>query len=255
MKIKTLLFLSALGIAPAFADTNSVAVNYQQGTGKTITGAYDGATTWANPDANSGTGSANATTFQGVSTWFQAGDYWSGTTNPSADVIYRSDFSVGTAINSTLTANTGGITGSWAGMIAVSGLSQWMTANNYSGYTITLYYASRNAVVISDLGHVYSGVTYSDASTLSGKTADYQFSTPAGGWTSGSNYYGKSISSTLTADNLLIAFGLTSGSIQGGVAGMKIDGISAVPEPSAYGLLGAGALVAVTFVRRRRRAA
>jgi hypothetical protein len=47
--------------------------------------------------------------------------------------------------------------------------------------------------------------------------------------------------------------GLNSQLVIGGGNGLVFDNVSVVPEPSTYGLIGAGALAGVAFVRRRRR--
>lgn len=64
------------------------------------------------------------------------------------------------------------------------------------------------------------------------------------------------ISAAFTADSAKAAFTCQNFNSTGVTQGAQINAIQilAVPEPSTYGLMGAGALAAVTAVRRRRKA-
>jgi hypothetical protein len=139
-----------------------------------------------------------------------------------------------------------------------------LTAADYGAYSLTLDLGWRTNTTGADAILRFSLVNLSEGNAVLGFT-DF---TLLKGATVNNSY-------TLRNDNLAlnIAYDNTAGNLVGDNIGLKISRIdvddsttdndtvvwmdnlsmTAVPEPSTYGLIGAGALAAVAFVRRRRK--
>ena len=119
-------------------------------------------------------------------------------------------------------------------------LGTWMTANNFTSYTVTVLYGgsdvdNRNAMLAAS-GTTINGTT--DTITLK------QYESSNGRWS------GTGSALSLSSSSLAIeksALATTNNQHQGGIAAVLIQG---VPEPSAALLGGLGALV---LLRRRQR--
>lgn len=146
-----------------------------------------------------------------------------------------------------------------------------LTADTYGAYTLTLDLGWRNdrisgGAATGNATLLFELVNLTDSSVLASDTYTLlQRSTP--------------LFNVYTLDNPALQIALnydnTSGAIAGNTVGLRISridadntavngdstlwmdnlSITAVPEPSAYGLLGAGALASAAFLRRRRKVA
>ncbi len=174
------------------------------------------------------------------------------------------------------TLDAGNATALGAGIVTVTGGTLVTSVANVTGIgNLTL----DNATSVLNLNGTGAGtITLSASASLSMSAGTWQVDLANGKDTiaraaSGSGTFGIT-GGTLDLGNGSIVYtntyDLISGFSSGAVSGLTIDGydktnwlaslgtngtlsFSAVPEPSAYGLIGAGALAAVAFVRRRRK--
>jgi len=164
---------------------------------------------------------------------------------------------------STLGGNkTAGLSGHSA-VVQFANVAAWLADNGYASLNLTVYYSSYATLngnttdaaptFVSSYANIYLGDL--DASNVGSFTSTAGLAGTASIATQGTGpYYAASTISGITG-NFVVAELLNNASFRGGIAALKIEGVSAVPEPSAYGLLGAGALAGLTAARRRRRAA
>lgn len=110
---------------------------------------------------------------------------------------------------------------------------------------MTLTVSKQSASRLIDVSLYMNGVLWGGGSTPADAVA-------------GSNFNGNAFQSLVLGANGVSVGGLQvydSVLDQSAVSALYSAQVAAVPEPSTYGLLGAGALAAVAFVRRRKRAA
>ena len=139
-------------------------------------------------------------------------------------------------------------------------------ADTYGNYAVTFDSGWRNNSPGLPFALTFSLVNITDGSVLGSSTYNFPASTPSLAF---DNYR-----VIATGNTLNIAYDNTTANLVGKTVGLRITATSgdssgfnttgwidniavnatAVPEPSTYGLLGAGALAGVAMLRRRRRA-
>jgi hypothetical protein len=153
----------------------------------------------------------------------------------------------------------------YSSLIQLTNVNSWLTSNNYDSLKITVYYAGYGNALVHDNFSGMSAVffdglvTTANAATFASTTSQVGLSSVS---VQGSGpYYG--IGSTVElskgsiSDNILIATQLSSNlagkSSLGGIAAIKFEGVTAVPEPSTYALMGAVVAAGLAVIRRRRK--
>lgn len=138
----------------------------------------------------------------------------------------------------------------------VSGLSGWLTANGATAYTLTVYLAANQSSYTFGAVNVNAGASPGSSLgttsiTLSGDGAfDGVSNVGTSAGTRAISSLGNLSANTITVS--MSELGDIYAGTANGIAGFSIATATAVPEPSAYGLIGAAALAAAALVRRRR---
>ena len=134
--------------------------------------------------------------------------------------------------------------------VTITGLSQWLTANNADGYKLTVYRSTDVADNMFAQLDFYSGEGTGGTllESISPELAAGDGSYPTGSGEGGSRL--KQETTNVFTDDVITfhsEYGLGEGGYRGGIAGFKI---TIVPEPSSVALLGLGGLALI--LRRRK---
>ncbi|BCU75758.1 hypothetical protein [Luteolibacter sp. LG18] len=233
MLVRLLLPLAAFALLPASGAT-SLLINFSSASGNDMTiGQANTLGADALQNVRTGTTNAAGTTatisLDGVTGSATYADYFQASQLANLGQPYAT-FIGGAQIGST---------GNEAA-VSISGLNAWMTANNFTGYQVTLYYAGRS-LASENLASTSQAVTFVTSSGTSYDTV----SVLAHGTPSNTTFWsGTGAVQNFNSDTLSISVKYLSQ--QSGLAAIKITG---VPEPSAALLGGLGALA---LLRRRR---
>lgn len=228
------VFAVVLGSATVASAATTLMVHFGSVAGNDLT-AGQATTLGLDLYQNVRTGTTNAAgttatiSLDGITGSVTYADYWQSTQLTNLGQPYA------TAIGGRQIGATGN-----AATVSLSGLDTWMTANNFTSYQITLYYAGQT-LASENLASTSQAVSF-----LSNATTSYDTITVGAHGTSNTAFWsGTGTTQTFTGDTLAISMKYINNQPHG-LTAIKIVG---VPEPSAAVLGGLGLLA---LLRRRR---